>query len=100
MISVLGYFVPKDGKKDYLQEQLHALVPLVKENEPDCVMFEVLYDDDLEQFVIHSMFKDRTALNFHLKQPYLVAAQTGVLSEAFENMDLRIHERIDGFTRK
>ncbi|KAF2816591.1 uncharacterized protein BDZ99DRAFT_458445 [Mytilinidion resinicola] len=99
MISVLGYFVPTDGKDDYLRNELQALVKLVKENEPDCLIFELLYDDDIEQFVIHSMFKDRTALNFHLKQPYLTAFKEGTRAESFESMDLKIHERIDGFSR-
>lgn len=69
-VLVARYYV-RAGEGDEVAAALKEMAALVKEREPDCVLYEVSRsEDDPDEFLLYERYRDAGALEAHRETPH------------------------------
>jgi autoinducer 2-degrading protein len=69
-VLVARYYV-QAGRGDEVAAALKEMAALVKEREPECVLYEVSRsEDDLDEFLLYERYRDAGSLEAHRETPH------------------------------
>jgi quinol monooxygenase YgiN len=95
-VLVARYYV-RAGDGDEVEAALKEMAALVREREPDCVLYEVnRSQDDPDEFLLYERYRDTDALAAHRETPHFKAIVEGRILPLLVRRDRSFYSHVGG----
>jgi len=100
-VDCVAVLTPAEGKTDLCRQTLHSLAKSVQADEPDCLRYQVTYQESTNEFVVIETYKDQSAYDAHSKtahfqQAIKQATEEQALSKPIEFKILKVEAGFKG----
>ncbi|MCY0898644.1 MAG: putative quinol monooxygenase [Firmicutes bacterium] len=95
MVLLMATYYCKAGAGDAVIELLREMAPLVKQHEPDCLVYEVFRSrDNADVIMLHELYRTMEALEAHRQTPYFQDIIEGRVIPRLERRERSLYDPV------